>query len=60
MIALLAGGIRPDAETISRLTLSLRALQGFLMDEAKEQVGREAIARERELAVCILQAEVPA
>lgn len=42
VIALLAGGIRPDAETISRLGTSLRVTQGFLLDEAREQTGREA------------------
>lgn len=45
VIAFLAGGVRPDPETLSRLTVSLRALQGFLIEEADDQAGREAIGR---------------
>lgn len=44
VIAYLAGGIRPDAETISRLSISMRALQGFLLQEALQQASREAIS----------------
>ena len=54
VIALLAGGIRPDAETISRLGISLRVTQGFLLDEAREQAGREAIAREAALLSAVM------
>lgn len=43
VLAYLAGGVRPDPETLSRLILSLRVLQGFLMREAEEQQGRENI-----------------
>ena len=45
VIALLAGGLRPDPETISRLGVSLRALQGFLLTEAEQQEGREVLAK---------------
>ncbi|MDN5785712.1 hypothetical protein [Pseudorhodobacter sp.] len=44
VLALLSGGVRPDAETLSRLCASLRLLQGFLVAEAHQQAGREAIA----------------
>lgn len=47
VVAYLAGGVRPDAETLSRLSVSLRALQGFLLEEARQQAGREAIAQEQ-------------
>jgi len=43
VIALLAGGVRPDPEVVSRLGLSLRSLQGFLLVEAAEQEGRERV-----------------
>lgn len=43
-IALLAGGVRPDPEALSRLCVSLRTLQGFLLDEADQQEAREAVA----------------
>lgn len=42
VVALLAGGLRPDPETVARLGLSMRVLQGFLLAEAAEQEGREA------------------
>lgn len=45
VIALLAGGLRPDPETISRLGVSLRALQGFLLNEAEQQEAREVLAK---------------
>lgn len=44
VIAMLVGGVKPDPEATARLAISLRALQGFLMVEAAEQEGREAIA----------------
>lgn len=44
VIAYLAGGIRPDPDTLSRLSVSLRVLQGFLLEEARQQSSREAIA----------------
>lgn len=43
VIALLAGGVRPDPEALSRLGLSLRALQGFLLVEAAQQEAREQL-----------------
>lgn len=43
VIALMSGGVRPDPETLSRLCLSMRVLQRFLLDEAVSQAGREAI-----------------
>lgn len=45
VVALLSGGVRPDPDTLSRLTLSMRALQGFLIEEGHQQAGREAIDR---------------
>lgn len=44
VLALLAGGVRPDPESLSRLSLSLRQLQGFLLAEAQHQDGRDAVA----------------
>ena len=44
VVAYLAGGIRPDPDTLSRLSVSLRTLQGFLLGEARQQSAREAIA----------------
>jgi len=44
VMAMLAGGVKPDPEALSRLSLSLRLLQGFLLDEAEQQEGREAVA----------------
>lgn len=43
VIALLAGGVRPDPEVLSRLSVSLRSLQGFLLAEAGEQAAREEV-----------------
>lgn len=43
VIALLHGGARPDPETLSRLCLSLRGIQAFLIEEAAEQANREQI-----------------
>lgn len=43
VIALLHGGVRPDPETLSRLCLSLRGVQAFLIEEAAEQACREQI-----------------
>lgn len=54
VIALLAGGLRPDPETISRLGVSLRALQGFLLDEAEQQAAREAIAQDPVLSTAFM------
>ena len=45
VIALLHGGVRPDPETLSRLCLSLRGIQAFLIEEADEQAGREAVSK---------------
>jgi len=44
VLAMLAGGVKPDPESLSRLGLSMRLLQGFLLDEAEEQEGRESVA----------------
>lgn len=44
VLALLAGGVKPDPDSISRLCLSLRLLQGFLLDEAEQQDAREVLA----------------
>ncbi|MEB3417586.1 hypothetical protein ACFSDD_21230 [Salipiger marinus] len=43
VISYLAGGVKPDPETLSRLLLSLRGIQGFLKQEAIEQANREEI-----------------
>lgn len=43
-LAFLAGGSKPAPDTLSRLCQSLRSLQSFLLAEAVEQAGREAIA----------------
>lgn len=45
VLAHLAGGLKPDPETLSRLCLSLRVLQGFLLNEAEQQECREVLAR---------------
>lgn len=34
VLALMAGGMRPDAETVARLNGSMRQLQGWLASEA--------------------------
>lgn len=52
VVALLAGGLRPDPETVARLGLSMRVLQGFLLAEAAEQEGREAILSADLLNAC--------
>lgn len=45
VIALLAGGVRPDPESVSRLCLSMRTLQAFLIDEGDRQaLGGQDIA----------------
>lgn len=44
-LAFLAGGLKPDADTLSRLCLSLRGLQGFLIGEAEQQAAREVVLR---------------
>lgn len=54
-IAWLSGGHRPDAGTLSRLCLSLRGLQRFLMTEAAEQSFREAITGDEVLAAAVAQ-----
>lgn len=56
VLAYLAGGVTPDAEMVSRLGLSLRALQGFLLVEAEQQEAREAVLR---CAVAEIAAEFP-
>ena len=43
IIAMLAGGVRPDPEALSRLCVSMRALQGFLVEEADQQMMREVV-----------------
>jgi len=53
VIAILSGGIRPDAETLSRLCLSLRLLRSFMLHEADEHAGREALSGDRVLAAAI-------
>lgn len=58
-VAYLAGGVPPDAEALSRLCLSLRALQGFLIDEADQQEGREAIAADETLRAMIAAVSLP-
>lgn len=35
VIALMAGGVRPDPEALSRLCVSMRSLQGLLVDLAE-------------------------
>lgn len=36
VVALLSGGVRPDPDTLSRLALSMRGLQGFLIEASHE------------------------
>ena len=43
VIALLAGGVQPAPDDRARLAMTMRGLQGFLLQEAEEQRGREAI-----------------
>lgn len=43
-LALLRGGVQPDAETLSRLCISLQDVRGFLVLEAEAQRYREQIA----------------
>ncbi len=43
VVAMMAGGLRPDPEAVSRLLVSMRSLQGFLIEEATQQQAREAI-----------------
>ena len=45
VLAHLAGGVRPDGASLARLHLSLRGLQGFLLQEAEQQAYREVIAQ---------------
>ncbi|AWD21580.1 hypothetical protein [Fuscovulum blasticum] len=45
VLAYLAGGVRPEGASLARLHLSLRGLQGFLLQEAEDQAYREVIAR---------------
>lgn len=59
VIAYLAGGLRPDLETLSRLSLSLRGLREFLIEEAEEQAGREAVAEDLVLAQAVRQVVRP-
>lgn len=44
VISLLRGGVQPDADTLSRLCLSLNDVRGFLVLEAEGQRCREQIA----------------
>lgn len=44
VIALLAGGVQLDPERMRRLAVSMRTLQGFLLEEATQQEWREAIS----------------
>lgn len=37
VIALLAGGVRPDPDRLSRLCISLRAIQTYLIDGGRER-----------------------
>ena len=53
VIAYLAGGVKPDPETLSRLLVSLRGLQGFLLNEAVDQAGREAITEDGVIAAAV-------
>jgi len=55
VIAHLSGGLRPDPDTLSRLSLSLRTLQAFLIQEAEDQAGREAIMEDAVLALAVQQ-----
>ena len=55
VIALLHGGARPDPETLSRLCLSLRGIQAFLIEEADEQAGREQIVGDALIAEVVTQ-----
>ena len=54
VVAYLAGGIRPDPDTLSRLSVSLRTLQGFLLEEADKQAEREVIIRDQVIARAFL------
>ncbi|MDR5655490.1 hypothetical protein [Ruixingdingia sedimenti] len=45
VIALMAGGIRPDPETLSRLCDSMRSLQGLLVDLAEVEAEVELMRR---------------
>lgn len=49
VVAYLAGGMRPDPETLSRLSISIRGLQGFLLEEAHRQSGHEATAADGQI-----------
>ena len=44
VISLLATGVRPKPEVHARLAMSMRALRGFLLEEASQQDWREAIS----------------
>jgi len=46
VIALLSGGVPPDQWTRSRLAQAMRDIQTFLVAEAHEQGGREAIGED--------------
>lgn len=48
-LAFLAGGSKPEPDTLGRLCQSLRCLQGHLLAEAREQAGREAVAEDQML-----------
>lgn len=43
VLAFLSGGTRPDPEVISRLGISLRSLQAFLVQEAEHQAASETL-----------------
>lgn len=55
VISHLSGGIRPAPGTVSRLCKSLRTLQGFLIQEALEQAGREEIMEDAVLTLAVQQ-----
>lgn len=55
VISLLSGGVRLDAETLSRLCMSMRGLQRFLLAEADDQALREAITGDLVLAAAVAQ-----
>lgn len=59
VLTYLAAGIRPDAETVSRLGVSLRALRGFLVEEARRQGWRETISDDAILRMAVREAMQP-
>ncbi|MFD2175117.1 hypothetical protein [Rhodobacter lacus] len=53
VIAILSAGVRPDDWTRSRLTQSLRAMQGFMIAEAHEQAGRAEVSEDAVLRAAV-------